>query len=127
MEYGGVIVSLAAALLSDVMNADPQTVKSVWSSGLASLFMSMVSSRSVSPTAELILAIPPLLASLSLTEDGANKVLEVNPFPAALSIFHDARYVMPLSRSMQNDLPAIFGTNLDEVVRHVPKVSEHKF
>ena len=124
-QYGGVIASLTLTLLADIMNSDPLCVKDVHESGLAKIFFDMLLSGKVEPTPELVLTLPNVISAFSLTDFGSTKVEEVNPFPALMKLFHSPQYVMPHSRSMQNDLPAIFGTNLDEVIRHVPKLRPH--
>jgi hypothetical protein len=122
--YGGNLVSLIATLLSDVMNSDPHVVRHVHESGLANSFIKMlVDTKSGEPVLpavpELIMAIPNVLSALALTEDGANAVKDANPFPAVLRIFYHSKYAMPQSRCLLNEMTAIVGTGLDEIMRHV--------
>lgn len=122
--YGGNLVSLISTLLSDVMNSDPHVVRHVHESGLASSFIKMLvetkEGEPVMPAVpELIMAVPNVLAALALTEDGANAVHEANPFPAVLRIFYHSKYAMPQSRCLLNEMTAIVGTGLDEIMRHV--------
>lgn len=133
--YGGVLAALTSSLLSDIMNSDPHVVQHVHTSGLAASFMKMllnshkysVGEREyqaplVPPVPELIMAIPNVLSALALTEDGAKAVRDVDPFPSLISIFCQPKYAMPRSRCLLNELPAIVGTGLDEIMRHVPTV-----
>ena len=56
-------------------------------------------------------------------EKGAVEVRNANPFPALLDIFSSPKYVMPTSRCLLNEMGAIVGTGLDEIIRHVPTLS----
>jgi E3 ubiquitin-protein ligase HUWE1 len=133
--YGGNLASLVATLLSDVMNSDPHVVHYVQSSGIAKSFIDMVLGKKLSgadgietyepiipPVPELIMAIPNVLSALALTEDGAKAVFEANPFPSLLRIFYHPNYAMPRSRCLLNEMTAIVGTGLDEIMRHVERL-----
>lgn len=132
--YGGLLASLCATLLWDVMNADPQLVHHAHNSGLATSFLSMVMGNrrqegsvdvwdsKLPASSELIMALPNVLSALALTEDGARIVKETNPFPSMLSIFCSPLYVMPQSRCLLNDMTSIVGTGVDELMRHVPSL-----
>ena len=143
--YGGHLASLVASLLSDVLNHDPHMVHYVHEVGIAQSFFDMivvaapktgqeekegddnVSSSpllpppppSLPPVPELIMSIPNVLAALALTEDGAKAVKLANPFPALCSIFYHPQYAMPASKCLLNELTAIVGTGLEEIMRHV--------
>lgn len=122
--YGGHLASLIATLLSDVMNSDPHVVKHVHDSGLAESFLSMLNDeRDGEPilpaVPELVMAIPNVLSALALTEHGAKAVKDVNPFPKMLRLFYHPKYAMPKSRCLLNEMTAIVGTGLDEIMRHV--------
>ena len=136
--YGAVLAGLVSTLLSDVINADPQVVHHVHESGLAKSFLSLLMGRSnemklvigddvkswgqvqMEPSAELIMAFPNMILALSLTESGAKSIKELNPFPALLSVFCSPRFAMPNSRCLLNEMAAIVGTGLDEIMRHNP-------
>lgn len=128
--YGGVLAALVATFLSDVMNSDPQVVHFVHSSGLAKSFLSLLATKEIKgqnepllvKSAELIMAIPNVIMALSLTEAGAKAVAEANPFSSLLSIFCCSKYVMPNSRCLLNEMAAIIGTGLDELMRHNPNL-----
>ena len=140
--YGGALTALTATLLSDVMNSDPQVVHHVHSSGLSKSFLSMIGIKednqeenddfelqswdypALPLTSELVMALPNVLSALSLTEEGANIVKAANPFPALLSIFYCPDYVMPISNCLLNEMSAIVGSGLDELMRHVPTLRE---
>lgn len=130
--YGGHLASLIATLLSDVLNSDPHVVHHVHQSGIAKSFLSMLLGKRtldcdgvgkfepiLPPVPELIMAVPNVISALSLTEDGAKAVKEENPFPSMLRLFHNPNYAMPKSRCLLNEMTAIVGTGLDEVMRHV--------
>ena len=122
--YGGHLASLIATLMSDVMNSDPHVVRHVHETGLAKSFIKMLTggpdSDPILPRVpELIMAVPNVLSALALTEDGANAVKEANPFPAMLRLFYHPKYAMPKSRCLLNEMTAIVGTGLDEIMRHV--------
>jgi hypothetical protein len=132
--YGGFLASLCATLLWDVMNADPLVVHHAHDSGLAASFLSMIKGTPkqvdstlvveshIPPSSELIMALPNVLSALALTEEGAKIVKEANPFPSMFSIFCSPQYVMPRSRCLLNEMPSIFGTGVDELMRHVPSL-----
>ena len=121
-EYGGTLTSLTCTLLSDLINSDPQSVKDVHTSGLADCFFDILKEDRVAPLPELVMAIPNVVSALSLTDYGSARVLDVNPFPLMIRLFHSPAYVMPKSKSLVGDMAAIFGTGLDEIIRHVPKL-----
>jgi hypothetical protein len=123
-----VLAALISSLLADVMNSDTPVVHYVHSSGLADSFLALFVDNAetgkrppIPPVAELIMGLPSLLSALSLTEAGATAVIEKNPFPGLLSIFYNPEYAMPKSRCMLNEMTAIVGTGLDEIMRHVPR------
>ena len=136
--YGAVLAGLVSTLLSDVINADPQVVHHVHESGLAKSFLSLLMGKNnemkqvigdhvenwgeveMEPSSELVMAFPNLILALSLTESGAKSIKELNPFPALLSVFCSPRFAMPNSRSLLNEMAAIVGTGLDEIMRHNP-------
>jgi Domain of Unknown Function (DUF913). len=139
--YGGVLGALAITLLSDVMNSDPRVVHYVYDSGLADAIFKMLKGshynaessafldeRSVRwhdpdiPTSsELIMSIPNVIIALALTEDGRKRMLHVNPIPELLSVLCSARFSMPNTRCMLNDMASLIGSGLDELMRHVPE------
>ena len=129
--YGGVLAALTCSLLSDVMNSDPHVVYHVHKSGMAKAFFDMMASDRIQggvsepaiPTVpELIMALPNVIAALSLTAEGATQVKEANPFPSMLRVLFHQKYAMPRSRCLLNEMTAIVGTGLDEVMRHVPSL-----
>jgi E3 ubiquitin-protein ligase HUWE1 len=133
--FGGHLASLVATMLSDVLNSDPHAVHYVHKSGIAEAFLNMVLGKKtvdaggkecyepvIPPIPELIMAIPNVISALSLTEDGAKAVKKANPFPAFLRIFYHPNYAMPKSRCLLNEMTAIVGTGLDEIMRHVERL-----
>ena len=138
--YGGVLAALVATLLSDVMNADPQVVHHVHKSGLAKSFLAMLLGKDnetttligenveawgepiMEPSAELIMALPNVISALSLTENGVKAIAEANPFSALLSVFCSPKYAMPNSRCLLNEMAAIVGTGLGEIMMHNPSL-----
>lgn len=138
--YGGVLAALVATLMSDVMNADPQVVHFVHKSGLAKSFLALLLGKdgesnsilgdeveewgeiAMEPSAELIMAIPNVILALALTQDGSKAVAEANPFPALLSVFCSPKYAMPNSRCLLNEMAAVVGTGMDEIMRHNPSL-----
>lgn len=129
--YGGVLAALTCSLLSDVMNSDPHVVYHVHQSGIAQAFFDMMARDRVHngvpepaiPTVpELIMALPNVISALSLTAEGAAKVKDANPFPSMLRVLFNPKYAMPRSRCLLNEMTAIVGTGLDEVMRHVPSL-----
>ncbi len=60
--------------------------------------------------------------ALSLTEAGEAAIAEADPFPALLSIFCSPTYAMPNSRCLLNEMAAMIGTGLDEIMRHNPNL-----
>jgi hypothetical protein len=60
--------------------------------------------------------------ALSLTEAGEAAVAEANPFPALMSIFCSPKYAIPNSRCLLNEMAAMIGTGLDEIMRHNPNL-----
>ena len=124
VEYGGVLTSLTCSLLSDIVNSDPRSLQHIHSSGLADCFFNVLREGKVTPTPELIMAIPNVVSALSLTDAGSNLVLKANPFPAMIKVFYTPKYAMPNSRALQGDMAAIFGTGLHEIIHHVKKLQE---
>ena len=125
--YGGHVTSLISTMLSDVLNHDPHLVHHVHEVGIAQAFFDMMTSSTVStpslpPIPELLMSIPNVLAALSLTEAGAKAVKQANPFPALCRIFTHPHYAMPASKCLLNELTAIVGTGLEEIMRHVEGV-----
>jgi hypothetical protein len=127
--YGGMLAALICSLLSDVMNNDPHVVHYVHQSGIAKSFFNMLKGERefegrleplLPTTPELIMAIPNVISALSLTTDGASEVKNMNPFPEILKVLFHSKYAMPRSKCLLNEMTAVVGTGLDEVIRHVP-------
>ncbi|CAM9533904.1 unnamed protein product, partial [Chrysoparadoxa australica] len=119
--FGGVLVALAATLMSELINSDPTCVRYVHSSGIAAAYMRALAGPSPIPaSAEFILAIPAVISSLALTTAGAEAVKKAGLFPAIFSIFSSPQYVLPASRCLQGELTMVMGSGLDELMRHVP-------
>lgn len=126
--YGGTLGSLFCTLLSDVMNSDPQIVHYIHSSGIATAFFDMIKINkdgelNIPASPELVMTLANVISALSLTEQGAKDTEKANPFPALLRMFYSSKYVMPMSRCLLNEMGAIVGTGLDEIMRHVPSLS----
>lgn len=142
--YGGVLGALATTILSDIMNSDPKIVHYVYECGLADTFFRMIKGSQyeewnekskpngimnvqgdewhepdIPAAAELIMSLPNIVIALSLTEEGRERVLHVNPMPELLSLMCISRFSMPYSRCMLNDMASIIGSGLDELMRHV--------
>ena len=129
VSYDGHIAYLVSTLLADVMNNDPQIVRHVHSSGIGRAVLSMLNSVEpgsgnpvIPPVGDLITALPNVLSALALTEDGAQAVFDVNPFPSLLKVYHNPKYTMPQNRCLLNDNTSFIGTGLEEVMRHVDKL-----
>jgi E3 ubiquitin-protein ligase HUWE1 len=126
--FGGNLVALVSAMLTEILNSDPHCVNHVHKSGLADAFINMImrttesGDPSIPAVSELIMAIPNVLAAFSLTEDGAKAVKSKNPFPALLRVLYHPAYAMPRSRCLLNEMTAVIGTGLDEVMRHVDRL-----
>jgi E3 ubiquitin-protein ligase HUWE1 len=125
--FGGHLASLICTLLTDVMNNDPHIVHYIHESGIANSFLKMVMGKtkigdayepSIPPVAELIMAIPNVVAALALTEAGAKIVQKINPFPSLMQVFYHPKYAMPNTRCLLNEITSIVGTGLDEIMRH---------
>lgn len=69
-----------------------------------------------------MVALPNVLAALSLTEAGAKAVSKADPFPALLSVFCSLRYITPASRCLLNEAAAIVGAGPDELMWHNPSL-----
>ena len=137
-EYGGVLGSLLCTFVSHLMNQDPQIVHWAHRSGLASSFLGMFAGGGacgndiatswgeprLDPNTDLITSLPNVIAALSLTESGARSVKDADPFGPLLAVFASRKYAMPNSRCLLNEMAAIVGTGLDEIMRHTPSLSE---
>ena len=75
-------------------------------------------------SAELISALGPVITALALTEEGRDKIAEINPVPAILGICASPRYSMPITRCMTGDMASMIGSGLDELIRHVPNLKD---
>jgi len=130
--YGGAMAALTCTLLSHIMNADPQVVHYVHTSGLANSFLRMIKGITIEgttwfepnfpPSPDLIMALPNVISALALTEDGAKRIREANPIQELMGILCGPKYVMPQTRCLLNEVPSFIGSGLDEIMRYVPSL-----
>ena len=61
------------------------------------------------------------LSALSLVDNGRELVIRKNLFPSFFSLFHEPNSIpFPEKFSMMGDMPTLFGSNLEELLRHHP-------
>lgn len=61
------------------------------------------------------------LSALSLVDSGRQLVIRKNPFPAFFELFHEPDSIpFPEKFSVMGDMPTLFGSNLEELLRHHP-------
>jgi hypothetical protein len=75
-------------------------------------------------SADLILYITNTISAIALTEDGIELILKHVSFSKLFSIFHDPKYFNPNSKTLIGEVPALFGGNIEELIRHYPKLTE---
>ena len=125
VEYGGLLLALTGTMLADVMNSDPTVVHHIHSSGIAQAYFELIKSDNLPASSEFIMGIPGMLGALALTSSGADTLSEQNPFEKLITtIFVTPKYCMPTSKCLLNGITAMFGTGLDELIRHVPQVKQ---
>lgn len=127
VSFGGHLASLISTLLSEIMNSEALIVYYVHQSGIADAFLKMIQGKCLGdgsflpilpPVPELVMAIPSVIAGLSLTEEGRKVVEEKNPFPSFLLLFHHPNYAMPKSRCLLNEMTTVVGSGLEDIMRH---------
>ncbi|EQC32390.1 hypothetical protein SDRG_10135 [Saprolegnia diclina VS20] len=126
--YGSMLFAQAATLLSDIINNDPTSVNHIHGSGLADAFLKTLCRwdlntgvNALSPSPELVIAVPSVLSALCLTSTHVEKVVAYEPVTYLLDMFVMPSYVLYHGfDSLQGDVASIVGGGLDELMRHVP-------
>jgi hypothetical protein len=86
---------------------------------LPQAFLARISSGSFPVSAEVAIVIPHAFGAICLNEAGLNAFVEANPLPPFLDIFKRGETMPEL---LENDVPHIVGTALDELCRHHPSL-----
>jgi Domain of Unknown Function (DUF913) len=119
------VMTLAYTILSDVIcsNSTPSVIL-VHMLGNAVARQALCGiSASQEFSVDSILSMVNVISALSITDDGVNLVRTHSPFEALFTIFHQAQYVYPESQIMIGDLPGLFGSSVEELLRHHPALS----
>ena len=114
IEFGGSLFGVAATLLCDFINNDPQSLKEVYESGIARSFLAVLTEKRVPKSAECLIPIPNVIRSLCLTSDVSTYLLDQQPLDHLMHLFLDPEF----SRVLTVENAFNVGSGLDELLRH---------
>ncbi|KAI5385562.1 E3 ubiquitin-protein ligase UPL1 isoform X2 [Lathyrus oleraceus] len=112
-DFGGGIFSLAATVLSDIIQKDPTCFPVIDAAGLPSAFLDAIMDD-VLNSSEAITCIPQCLDALCLNSNGLQAVKDRNSLRCFVKVFTSRTYL----RSLTWETPASLSSGLDELMRH---------
>ncbi|KAI4297837.1 hypothetical protein L6164_037702 [Bauhinia variegata] len=112
-DFGGGVFSLAATVMSDLIQKDPTCFPVLDAAGLPSSFLDAIMDG-VLNSAEAITCIPQCLDALCLNSNGLQAVKDRNAFRCFVKVFTSRTYL----RALTGDTPASLSSGLDELMRH---------
>ncbi|XP_039689425.1 E3 ubiquitin-protein ligase UPL1 isoform X3 [Medicago truncatula] len=111
--FGGGVFSLAATVLSDLIQKDPTCFPVLDAAGLPSAFLDAIMDD-VLYSSEAITCIPQCLDALCLNSNGLQAVKDRNSLRCFVKVFTSRTYL----RALTGDTPASLSSGLDELMRH---------
>ena len=117
------VFASVCSLLTDMINSDPSCVTIVHTVGLAGAFCKTLQRPNLPVHRDILLVVPPLLGALCLTTGCAEKIIAQNPLPSLFCCFYTPEFVMPLSPCLDGIAHGV-GAGIDELLRHVPKLTD---
>ncbi|XP_028759255.1 E3 ubiquitin-protein ligase UPL1 [Neltuma alba] len=112
-DFGGGVFSLAATVMSDLIQKDPTCFPVLDAAGLPSAFLDAIMDD-VLNSAEAITCIPQCLDALCLNSNGLQAVKDRNALRCFVKVFTSRTYM----RALTGDTPASLSSGLDELMRH---------
>ncbi|KAK2383806.1 E3 ubiquitin-protein ligase UPL1 [Trifolium repens] len=112
-DFGGGVFSLAATVLSDLIQKDPTCFPVLDAAGLPSSFLDAIMDD-VLNSSEAITCIPQCLDALCLNSNGLQAVKDRNSLRCFVKVFTSRTYL----RALTGDTPASLSSGLDELMRH---------
>ncbi|KAL2343611.1 hypothetical protein Fmac_004896 [Flemingia macrophylla] len=112
-DFGGEVFSLAATVMSDLIQKDPTCFPVLDAAGLPSAFLDAIMDD-VLNSAEAITCIPQCLDALCLNSNGLQAVKDRNSLRCFVKVFTSKTYL----RALAGDTPASLSSGLDELMRH---------
>ncbi|KAG5154879.1 hypothetical protein AAZX31_05G122700 [Glycine max] len=112
-DFGGGVFSLAATVMSDLIQKDPTCFPVLDAAGLPSAFLDAIM-VDVLNSAEAITCIPQCLDALCLNSNGLQAVKDRNSLRCFVKVFTSRTYL----RALAGDTPASLSSGLDELMRH---------
>ncbi|GKV14839.1 hypothetical protein SLEP1_g25650 [Rubroshorea leprosula] len=112
-DFGGGVFSLAATVMSDLIQKDPTCFPVLDAAGLPSAFLDAIMDG-VLCSAEAIICIPQCLDALCLNNNGLQAVKDRNALRCFVKIFTSRTYL----RALTGDTPSSLSGSLDELMRH---------
>ncbi|KAG4398664.1 hypothetical protein GLYMA_08G087600v4 [Glycine max] len=112
-DFGGGVFSLAATVMSDLIQKDPTCFPVLDSAGLPSAFLDAIMDD-VLNSADAITCIPQCLDALCLNSNGLQAVKDRNSLRCFVKVFTSRTYL----RALAGDTPASLSSGLDELMRH---------
>lgn len=106
--------------MSTFIHNEPTSLSVLQELKLPDVFLERIRSKDFPVSAEVAIVIPHAFGAICLNETGLARFQEVNPLESFLEIFFKSTTVPEL---LENDVPHIVGTALDELVRHHPSLN----
>ncbi|KNA23829.1 hypothetical protein SOVF_020560 [Spinacia oleracea] len=112
-DFGGGVFSLAATVMSDLIQKDPTCFAALDAAGLPSAFMDAIMDGVLS-SADVLTCLPQSLNALCLNNNGLQAVKDRNALSCFVKIFTSKAYL----RALAGDAPGALSSGLDELMRH---------
>jgi len=118
--FGTSVLAQAITIMASFVHNEPTQLITIQEHKLPEAFLSVVQDH-LEPSFELLNAITTAIGALCLNESGLHQMTSQPIVPRVLHVLTDARYHRVL---LDRDNANIFGTAVDELVRHHPSLKE---
>ena len=122
-KFGGSGVTTFASLVTDYLNHDPTCYVKLESAGVFDALFCALENESIANNSKVLCVAPQVISATCLHKDGKKKVIDRGILSKVMyPAFTKQIYQKALSAP---DVASAIGTNVDELLRHVPELRQH--
>ena len=122
-KFGGSGVTTFASLVTDYLNHDPTCYVKLENAGVFDALFRAFENEDIANNSKVLCVAPQVISAACLHEDGRKKVIERGILSNVMyPAFTKQNYQKALSAP---DIASAIGSNVDELLRHVPQLRQH--